>query len=201
MKPNAVIDYEVGAGRTNCEIVRRLYLTEPPSALMVQQNIYFDICDTLSKFFHVAIYQIRIAGSAQTGCSFHNNRDFRPGKSDCDVAVISSEVFERHLRAVQQVALPNADVLDRPDRTVFPSKERVSYYHEFVQNVTFYGLLMPYQMPFCEEKRELSRVTSRLSEKYAELFSDINVAIYLSQDFFERKQQPNIGFYNGMVTR
>ena len=121
--------------------------------------------------------------------------------SDFDVAVISPEVFERYLRAVQVVVLPNAEALDKPSRHLFPSKDGNSYYNDFMQNIAFYGVLMPHQMPPCQEKSDLMRMSNKLSEKYAETFKNINIAIYLSCSFFERKQQPNIGFYDNLVNR
>jgi hypothetical protein len=196
VKPHPVIDHERRLRRTNAEIVRRLYGTEPPAALRDAGHIHFDICNTVSEFFRIPIYLVRAAGSAQTGFSFHQNKDFIPKLSDLDLAVVSGEVFERYLRAVQRVVLPSPETLQKPNRHTFPTKQGESYYNEFVTNVSFYRVLMPYQMPICPEKSDLSRMTSKLSEKYAEEFSDINIAIYLSDKFFERKQNINIGFYD-----
>ena len=152
MQPNPIIDYELSKGRSSAEVVRRLYLTDAPASLRERQDVLFDICNSISKFFSIPIYLVRVAGSAQTGYSFHNARDFSPGSSDCDVAVISEVVFEKYLRAVQAVALPNPDTLEKPNRHVFPGKQGNSHFHDFTMNVAFHGVLMPYQMPACPEK-------------------------------------------------
>ncbi len=201
MHPNSLIDFETMRGRDRRSITRRLYITEFPVALKENSALLFDILDQVSQFFRVPIFEIRIAGSAQTGTSFHSDRDFRPGESDLDLAVVSGSVFERYLRAAQAVVLPNPDSLERPQQNQFPSIKGVSTYREFMEKVTFHGVLMPHLMPICQERAEISRFMRRVSQPYAHLFREINIALYLSLHFFETKQQPNISFYLQKVMR
>lgn len=158
MHEHPIIDSEWAAGRDDETVVRRLYSVELPFAFENERGKYFDVIESCSRFLNLSVLDIKVAGSAQTGYSFHSQRPFDPGNSDLDLAVISERYFERLLRAAQKAALPNPDTLERPRRNAFPELHGQSAYNTFMENVAFYGRILPHHLPDCDERRELFRV-------------------------------------------
>lgn len=195
MQKNEIIDFETKKGRTSESIVRRLYSIEPPFVLANEREKFFDIVESCAQALKVPILAVRVAGSAQTGYSFHQNQPFKEGKSDLDLAIISGPYFERLLRAAQRVAIPAPNTLERPRRNLFPVIKGSNVYDQFLENAAMHGYILPGYLPNCEEKQEILEISRRLSRPYTKEFSDINLAFYLSAYFFERKQMPNIGLY------
>jgi hypothetical protein len=195
MHEHPIIDSEWAAGRDDETVVRRLYSVELPFAFENERGKYFDVIESCSRFLNLSVLDIKVAGSAQTGYSFHSQRPFDPGNSDLDLAVISERYFERLLRAAQKAALPNPDTLERPRRNAFPELHGQSAYNTFMENVAFYGRILPHHLPDCDERRELFRVSRKLSNIHSSMFKEVTIAIYLSQYFFERRQRPNLGIY------
>lgn len=195
MQKHPVIEFETSAGRSDEAIVRRLYSVELPFVFEREREKYFAILEDASISLGVPINDIKVCGSAQTGYSFHEGRPFQNSKSDLDLAIINSTLFERLLRSAQRVSLPNPDSAERPRRTAFPVIQGNSVYSNFTENAALYGMILPWQMPDCGEKLEVLDLSSRLTEAYTPRFKEINFAVYLSPHFFERKQRPNIGIY------
>ncbi len=182
-------------GRAHDSIVRRLYSVEVPSVLASQTEKFFDIVENCARSLGIPILAVRVAGSAQTGYSFHQNKPFKKGDSDLDLAIISGAYFEKLLRAAQRVAIPSPLTLERPRRHLFPVINGVNVYDKFLENATMHGYILPGYLPNCQEKQEILEISRRLSRPYTSDFSDINLAFYMSAHFFERKQMPNLGIY------
>lgn len=100
MKRNSIIDSELKAGRSVEFITRRLYSVEPPISLLDSREKLFDILEMCSSGLGISILDIKIAGSGQSGYSFHKQKPFVLGESDLDLAVISRDFFERLLQGV-----------------------------------------------------------------------------------------------------
>ena len=195
MQENKIIEYEWGIGRSDEEVVRRLYSVELPIAFEAEREILFEILHVCSQTIGVSVLDIKIAGSAQTGYSFHGEKAFDPKSSDLDLAIINKEYFEKVLRAVRNVALPEPSSAARPRQNVFPLIKGQSVYNRFLENAALYGLILPHHIPNCSLKNSIFNLASRLSSANSGRFKNISLAFYVSQFFFERKQQSNIGLY------
>lgn len=195
MHKHRVIEFELSAGRSDEAIVRRLYSVDLPVAFERERAEFFDVMEACSSMLEVSVYDIKVAGSGQTGYSFHNERPFDAGRSDLDIAVINKDLFEKLLRATQKIALPDPDTLERPRRNLFPTFRGENTYSRFVENVAMYGLILPQHLPHSAERETIYRVSRRLSTDHSTMFRNVNLAFYISQYFFERKQRPNLGIY------
>jgi hypothetical protein len=195
MLESKIIDFELGRHGSDETVVRRLYSVELPFAFENRRAEFFEIVNRCSNTLGVSVFDVRVAGSAQTGYSFHSDRPFNPNLSDLDLAVVNRDYFEKLLRAAQKVALPNANSAERPRQNLFPTFKNVNVYHRFLENAAMYGFILPHYLPDCDTKRDIIRLSKQLSSAYSGMFKDVNIAFYISQFFFERKQQPNIGIY------
>ncbi len=166
-------------------IARKLYLCYPTHAFMGDEKSYdmqFDIYNEISEYFNISINSIKAAGSGQTGHSFYKNTDFNPGKSDLDIAIIDLNLFNRYIEIVYK----NTNGLR--DRSKFKDDGTYKQYCSYLAK----GIFRPDLMPYCKERREWFAFFNKLSERYFELFKDINAGIYASQQFFEFKQAESL---------
>ncbi len=177
MQKHEIIESELAAGRDDEAIVRRLYSVEHPAIFEDERGRFFDILESCSRLLSLSVFDIRVAGSAQTGYSFHSQKPFDPANSDLDLAVINERYFERLLQAAQRAALPEPDTLERPRRNAFPEIRGESTYNRFMENVALYGMILPHHLPNCEEKRELFRVSRALSSGHSDMFKSVTVAV------------------------
>src|SRR4051812_34702985 len=81
-------------------IARRLLLYDFAEVFNNAPERGFNILNSVTKRFGLAFSEVRIVGSAQTGYSYYSGRDFVPGKSDLDLAIISPALFEHYSREV-----------------------------------------------------------------------------------------------------
>ncbi|WP_341708925.1 hypothetical protein [Halopseudomonas sp.] len=91
------------------EIVRKVYLAYPTKALIGDEERQYQILNDISCFFRVPIMSIQVAGSAKTGRSFHKQKDFDPGNSDLDIAIIDPGLFRRYMEAIFSVTKGYSD--------------------------------------------------------------------------------------------
>lgn len=190
MQRHPLIDDETKIGRDDNAICRRLYSLEIPFVFEKNRDKYFNIMEEASSELDVAITDLKVAGSAQTGFSFHENRPFQRKTSDLDLAVINAGLFEKMLRSAQEIALPNPESAERPRQSVFPTRNGRSLYSNFAENVALYGMILPWQMPDCNMKSTILVLSSKLSQKNLSDFKEVNFAFYMSHHFFYKKTAP-----------
>lgn len=195
MQKHFLIEAETQKGRSDDAICRRLYSVELPFVFERDRDRYFTIVEEASEALGVNITDIKVAGSAQTGYSFHEKRPFQAKSSDLDLAVVNTFFFEKMLRAAQAASLPNPNSAERPRQSAFPTRESKTLYHNFTENAAMYGMILPWQMPDCDLKDSIAEVERKLSDDHSGIFKNINFAFYMSYYFFDRKQRPNIGIY------
>jgi hypothetical protein len=179
------IEAGIKAGVPYHEIARKIYITYPTSAFVGAEEQQFEVLNEISVFFGVPISCIHIAGSAKTGRSFHKKRDFIPGVSDLDVAIVDTPLFVQYMEIVFTRSKGYFD------RSTFPIRRGSSTYEEYVRYLSR-GIFRPDLMTICPDRAHWNDFFTRLSDKHNKLFKSINAAIYLSQSFFESKQRSTI---------
>lgn len=106
--PNELATSLAEAPRATREIVARLWLTEGlPSAFLASPSVYEDLRGWLGSRLSVHPKEITLIGSARIGYSLAPPPDFgRPfgPKSDLDLSVVSSDLFERVTSAFSSFA-------------------------------------------------------------------------------------------------
>lgn len=170
------------------EIIRKVYLAYPTKAFIGNEERQYVIMNEISCFFEVPIMSIQIAGSAKTGRSFHKQRDFSPGNSDLDVAIIDSNLFQKYMELIFN------ETRGYTDRSGFKIKGGKSTSDEYIAYLTK-GIFRADLMPTGEARQSWSKFFGLLSANHGDLFKSINAAIYLSQVFFENKQRSIITNY------
>jgi hypothetical protein len=182
------IELGIKENKSYNEIARKVYLAYPTKALINDEERQYEIFNDISCHFSIPIMSIQVVGSAKVGKSFHKNRDFIPGESDLDVAIIDSGLFARYMELVFKISKGYSD------RVCFPVKDDRSTFDEYLSYLSK-GIFRPDLMPTCRERAEWNQFFGRLSAKHSELFKSINAGIYMSQVFFERKQRATIQNY------
>lgn len=169
-------------------ISRKIYITYPTFAFKDNCEMEFELLNSISCEFKIQISSIQVVGSSKTGYSFYKNKSFEPGKSDLDVAIIDPILFQRYCEIVMKEANGFTDLSN------FKKTSEANDYNSY-KNYLAKGIFRPDFMPTCEAKRRWFNFFNKLSQRYNNLFSDINAGIYFSQVFFEYKQAESINFY------
>lgn len=170
------------------EIVRKIYLTYPTSALIGNEERQYSILNEISEYFNVPIMNIQVAGSAKTGYSFHKRKYFDNITSDLDVAIIDPNLFTTYTGWVFKATNGYSNRAD------FPLIDGISSYSQYLSCVSK-GIFRPDLMPTGKKRLNWLKFFGQLSTKNKDLFKSINAGIYLSQTFFEFKQVSNISEY------
>ena len=137
------------------------------------------IRNAIATKFSLEIHSICICGSAHLGYSYFKNTPFEPGRSDLDVAIISSALFARYY----DYALDATDGF--ANLTKFASSEEKD---RFLALLTRKGMLRPDLAPRGPEKTTWEMFFNQLSGGYRQYFRDINAAIYISEKAYVTKQ-------------
>ena len=164
------------------DIVRKIYICYPTKAFLGKEEIGFQIFDEISRFFNIPYSSIQVVGSAKTGESYYKFTEFSQGSSDLDIAIISPELYLKYMELSFKVTKGYSD------QTKFKiNKHRQSDIHQFKKCIS-QGIFRPDLMPSCTEKAEWWKFFNKLSNRYHDLFKNINAGIYATQYFFEFKQ-------------
>lgn len=171
------------------EIVRKVYLTYPTSALINKEEKQYEILNEISLFFNIPINHIHVCGSSKTGRSFHKVSTFVPKKSDLDIAIIDQNLFLKYSEIAFKVT---NGLLDKSKFTNYNNNTKnYSSYIEYISR----GIFRPDLMPTCIDRVNWFMFFNNLSKKHNDYFKSINAGIYQSQTFFEYKQISNIKNY------
>ncbi|PKA71919.1 hypothetical protein ATI02_4932 [Pseudomonas baetica] len=164
------------------EIARKIFLTFPTHAFIGNEEHQYSVYNEISKFFDVPISSVHVAGSAKIGKSIHKGRDFEPGISDLDIAIIDVRLFLKYMEYVCKVSKNYTDL------TRFPMVGITSTCESYLKYLSK-GIFRPDLMVNGEKRAEINNFFGVLSSKYSGLFSSINAAVYMSEAFFENKQR------------
>lgn len=162
-----------------------VYVVYQTVAMKGLDDMKFDILYAISEYFNVDLNHVLIAGSAQTGESFHKETLFNAKTSDLDIAIVDAGLYEKCLQVTHTATQ------DYSDLSGFQRREGVSVYKDFLENLGR-GFFRPDLMPTCRYKNDWFDFFQRLSKKYQSNFESINCGIYSSLHFFQMKQTNNI---------
>ncbi|MFS0601124.1 hypothetical protein [Peribacillus frigoritolerans] len=175
------------------DIVRKIYISFPTKAFEGKEDVGFQICDEISKFFEIPFNSVQVVGSAKTGKSYYKFTDFAVAKSDLDIAIISPELFLKYTEICHRVTKGYSD------QSMFSlNRHGKSDIYEFKKNLT-QGMFRPDLMPNSPSKDDWRRFFNKLSNKHHKLFKNINAGIYSSQYFFEYKQIDALFIYMNRI--
>jgi hypothetical protein len=170
------------------DIARRLFLYDFNSVFTIDPDRGFLILNAVCDNFKLPFSAVKVVGSAQTGYSYYSKRDFVPGKSDLDIAIISAALFQQYSEETYWMTRRYSDL------SRFPRQGGISVAQDF-RNYLGSGNFRPDLMPESATKTSWFGFFNRLSNKHTDLFRDINAGIYLSERFFEMKNASLIEEY------
>lgn len=170
-------------------IARKIYLSFPVAAFDGEYEAQFEITNAIKNEFELPFSSIKVAGSAQTGFSYHQNRDFLKKESDLDIAIIDKELFYLYMEIVYEETKGFSDL------SKFPKIEGIDDTFQAYSQYINKGIFRPDMMPYGDYRTNWFKFFREMSKGYKYLFSNINAAIYLSEFFFEEKQSRNIEIF------
>jgi hypothetical protein len=182
----------VGASSPHRFIARRLFLYDFAEVFKQNEDRGFQILNEICEKFKLPFSTIRVVGSAQTGYSYYSKRDFIPGQSDLDVAIISSSLFQDYSQQIYWLTNRYAD------ETKFRRIDGISVVQDF-RNYLSSGWFRPDLMPEGALKTDWISFFNRLSNKHADLFGNINAGVFLSEGFFEMKNSAIVQKYKAQL--
>jgi hypothetical protein len=169
-------------------VARRLFLYDSALVFANDQERGFSILNAVCEHFKVPFSSVRIVGSAQTTYTYYKERDFVPGTSDLDVAIVNSPLFQYYSQEIYWLTRGYSDL------TQFPRPNGISTARGF-RDYLSEGYFRPDLMPNCAMKTNWFGFFNRLTNNHAGLFSSINAGIYLSEGFFEMKNSSIVEEY------
>lgn len=184
------IDAMLVAKLPDREIARRLLFFDPSSVLIDDPARGFDIVNEIAKQFHLPFTSVRIVGSAQFGYSYFSRRDFTARESDLDIAIVSSNLFQKYSELCYWVTDRYSNLTKFPH----PKKDGVDVPGQFREFLST-GYLRPDLMPYCEHRERWFNFFDQISNKHSDLFKNINGGVFLSETFLEMRNTNLISAY------
>lgn len=179
---DAKIGTMLGKNETSRTISRRLFLYDEVKAFQNNAERGFSILNAICEHFKVAFSAVRVAGSAHVGYSYFKSRDFTPKLSDLDVAIISPLLFQKYSEYVYSFTRRYSD------QSRFLRRDGISVAQSFRENLSA-GLFRPDQMPVSPLRDGWFSFFEQLSTEHSDLFKNINAGLYLSECFFEMRNE------------
>lgn len=176
---------EIKSGKKHIEIADRFFSGSPVMAFSADPISQIDIFEAIKNNFKVPYSSIRVAGSARIGYSAHKKRDFKPGSSDLDIAIVSHELFSELLSEVSRVSRGFKDI------SGFEVRDEISDSERFKSYLTK-GMIMTKYMPSCPRRSNINSFFHRLQVAHSKLFGKITMAVYLDDIFYIQKQKSYI---------
>ncbi len=176
---------DVERGEDRVVVSRKIYLSFPTSVFLDDYPLEFDIKNEIHMGLDVPFMSIQIVGSSKTGYSYVHDREFIPGESDLDVAIIDKASFIEMLDYTHELTngYSNDELFVHPNHaTRFRAEIK-------------YGSITPYFLPIGDLREKWIIFFRTLSNKHSRLFGNINAKVYASQFLFEMAQYRAIEEY------
>ena len=120
------------------EAASAAYLSFMPEYFKDKVYLFNSIRKKVSEKLLVDIHQIYVCGSTQFGFSYIKNKEFIPGESDLDLAIISASLFSRYYGAAIEATNGFTDLRK------FKSNEQANL---FFTGISRHGMIRPNSLP------------------------------------------------------
>ncbi len=163
------------------ERARRLFIEERAVSLREDRNREYDIKKDITDFFKIPYGHVCFCGSGQLGFSIVKEKLFEPAVSDLDAACIDPDLYQ----------MAWVDILETTraftDFTPFGRTPK-SQIERLKDQMLRRGMIRVEAMPQSSLKQRWSQFQGTLSRRHTDLFSSINLAIYMNEYAFCWKQ-------------
>ena len=112
-----------------------------------REDDYYEFRKRISEKFEVSFHEVYITGSAKLGFSYYKDKSFDLD-SDIDVAIVSSESFERIMEFIRKYQMD----LREARKTI--NENELNMYHEFLEYIAL-GWIRPDKLPLSFQVKEL----------------------------------------------
>lgn len=170
------------------EIARKIFLSYPTAAFSGNEELEFEIMNSISMEFGVPISCVHVAGSAKTGKSFYKGTNFTPGVSDLDAAIIDTRLYTHFF---EEIFSATRGYSQRQHFPIKHGKITADEYLAYMQK----GICRLDLLPYGPLRVRCEEFFNRLSNKHIAHFSKISGVIYATELFFESKQRTAIKNY------
>lgn len=186
----SIIGFQNGLNKNtdNKSLSRKIYLGYPTEIFIDKEEMQFDIFSRIKERFEINYLDIQVCGSSKTGFSLIKEREFIPGQSDLDIAIINQNLYQKFLEKSHEITGGFSDL------SSFPTIKGERSDRQFFANLSK-GYFNPLAMPQCRKRSNWLDFFRQLSNNYYELFKNINASVYSSEYFFESKQEVCISRY------
>lgn len=82
-------------------IAREMYLHA--NTFVFDHYDCFSIINEVSEYFQIPFHDVHIAGSSKMGKSYYKKKDFSPGDSDLDIAIINNDLFTKYTEDINKL--------------------------------------------------------------------------------------------------
>jgi len=172
------------------EMARKLYLSYPTCALSNDPETEYVIRNRFASLYKVPLSGIQIIGSAKTGFSLVKKSSFSPKTSDLDVAVIDGRLFHEFWEDAYETSRGFEE--NRFQDPIQHGKVIVgggrSRFLSYLQR----GIIAPDYLPPGHLRQRLIADADRISTHHKQQFAKISAFFYVSELFFQSKQQDAI---------
>lgn len=183
MKLSDAMLSEIRAGsKDHREIADRFFSGSPVMAFNADPLSQINIFEAIKNYLGIPYSAIRVAGSARIGYSAHKKKEFCPGASDLDIAIVSHDLYSDLLSEVSRVSRGFQDL------SGFAVRKGISDADVFKSYLTK-GMIMTKYMPSCRRRSEIDSFFNRLQVQHSKLFREITMAVYLDDAFYIQKQK------------
>lgn len=161
---------------------RRVYLEEPSYCLGRHRDVEFAVKTIVSEGLNVPYRSLVIAGSAQLGFSPHKGTDFTKGVSDLDLAITHPPLFQK----LMEVCIVETNAFS--DHQKFSTRGGKPAATELQEYIVKKGMIRIELMPLCSTVQKIESVLARASAASNGIFREVNLACFLNESLFCRKQ-------------
>ncbi len=165
------------------QMLRRVYCDQSSFELPEKHRVEFEIKEKVADYYAIDFNSVLICGSAHLGFSPNKETIFEIGKSDIDIAIVDSNLFQHIWSTVIE------ETHSFSYQHLFPLGPNRTNGAKFVQNMIarrglIHGHLLP-KTPLFDTHREL---TTELTKSYGTYFSKVSFGFYMNEIAFHLKQ-------------
>lgn len=161
------------------EKVKQEFFTDSAKYFSDKRGLSIEIRSAIAAETSLPLSMIKFCGSAYWGKSFVEGRDFKPGVSDLDVALVSEMLFTKAMSQVR------AATKNFTDRTTFKSEANFQKFRDYSFKK---GMFLLSISPNIQVKIQLGKLEQKISLKYKDHFEKISFIIYDTEESFAVKQ-------------
>jgi hypothetical protein len=158
---------------------RKAYFENQSFAFADKHDREFRIKSDVCEYFKVPFRSVVFTGSAQLGFSPHKDTPFQAGKSDLDIACVSSDLYVQYWEDILRTTRAFTD------QTSFVGR---NHFESLKEHILRRGMILIDFMPNSALKKAATDFLDTIGRQHRDVFNRVTFAIYLNEYAFCSKQ-------------